>query len=829
MSDLWRLDLSTAQPAWTARPPSSRLPSEHLYDRPVLLVVASGPLGAPITNLGSTRAGKLVFDALARNYTEVLGSVIRPDRGPAEIQLPAGATPVDVLAVDVASSAVAGPGLARVRRLVIVGSKWPTTTAGWTSTFTVIADPAGRSTSGQRCIAVPRAASGPELLSMEPVARSLLRWLADPAPGRDSLLPPWRESQLVIIDDSTTVELTRTFADLDPPVWLIYRWPGSDSEQSRYTVLLPTELASLLPHGSGSETESLGDFLLPARHHQVVSLDEAPAMVADGGTERRQVVSNGNRVVAVVPHVDDVLAAANPPRRILATSQPVVASSEPPDQVRQFLHARGPESIRVGAWGEIEVQISGSDLGRQAGVLGTATGLATGVGPLSVRASGRRAVGVIEVDDRDVPVQAAGRSAELSIVVEGLRSGLGSVDISLLQGPDEIARVSLAIVVGSEVDAGRSLQVGTDSGNLWPQPRRRGLLCVDDDGNGRLQCWLSLPDGRRLRDETRQAPSAAVPVVKRILATVDRMWSLGPSMARTLDAELRGHGVNLFRAYLPPSIRSALWDVQEQLTDLEVASNLPMVPWELLHLAAPNGRLPPSVVDGRYFLGQRGLTRSLPNVSQPTLELHLGRNQAVVVEPSYLAMPDLDRLIRMSRPLLRRLGALVRDSTLNAVTTLLDDGGFDLFHFSGHGGASPDGIAQYLVLEDSRVEDGQWVSVLNSQTVSGIAGPPDRRPLVFLNGCQTGLIGSTVPGQGGFAEAFLQRGAGAFIGSQWRIEDTAAATYAEMFYDLLIDQGATLSEAAAGARQLSVDEWSATSLAYAVYGDPDARIVTDSR
>lgn len=54
--------------------------------------------------------------------------------------------------------------------------------------------------------------------------------------------------------------------------------------------------------------------------------------------------------------------------------------------------------------------------------------------------------------------------------------------------------------------------------------------------------------------------------------------------------------------------------------------------------------------------------------------------------------------------------------------------------------------------------------------------------LVVLNACQAGRAGIQLDSIGGFAEAFIHAGPGAFISSLWSVGDEPAATFPTEFY-----------------------------------------------
>ena len=372
-----------------------------------------------------------------------------------------------------------------------------------------------------------------------------------------------------------------------------------------------------------------------------------------------------------------------------------------------------------------------------------------------------------------------------------------------------------------------------------PTPRTLGHLVVNDlssgfgeGADGLFACSLYLPGRAQILDHVQSPTGPRRRLVADVLATVDSLTAARADGQLALDAELRGYGIELAEAHLPPSIRESLWEAWEagdEMPPLQIMSNSAFTPWELMYVEPPAGVHPGRSGPAGFHLGQLELTRSLPGTKPLPEVVRLGRNRAVVVDPRYRTVAEAVPLTSVSDGLLRLLGATSPDAVIDVVTKVLSEGRFDLFHFNGHGEASGDGSSQYLILDDSRLlptgsvsDRGRWSSVLRASAVRGLGPDHEARPLVFLNGCQTGVWGSALTGRGGFAEAFLRRGASVFVGAQWRITDHAAIAYAEAFYELLIRGGATLAAAASGARRATGGEWSATPLAYAVYGDPEA-------
>jgi len=176
-----------------------------------------------------------------------------------------------------------------------------------------------------------------------------------------------------------------------------------------------------------------------------------------------------------------------------------------------------------------------------------------------------------------------------------------------------------------------------------------------------------------------------------------------------------------------------------------------------------------------------------------------------------------------------RFGAKAVTATPAGVERLLRGGGFDLLHFSGHGAARSDDIAEAKVLlkgqrRGTTVREQFLTSTDVSQNLDW-TGPDSVGPIVVLNACQTGRSGELFTTVGGFAKAFLDAGASAFVSCLWSVQEEPARVFVETLYEELL-KGTQMSRASALAREAARDADDPTWLAYVVYARPDAVLET---
>jgi hypothetical protein len=272
-------------------------------------------------------------------------------------------------------------------------------------------------------------------------------------------------------------------------------------------------------------------------------------------------------------------------------------------------------------------------------------------------------------------------------------------------------------------------------------------------------------------------------------------------------------------------MQAYLWNNKSRIKDLLVYADEPFVPWELVHLKPPTG---PRQEKPR-FLAQAGMVR-WQSGSFPPREMRVRRGRARSLVPLYK-----DPVFALTEPvfeeqfLAEKFEASKVTATPNGVRTLLRSGDFDLFHFSGHGAADPSDILDAkLLLQGLKRAGTVEPQYLGATTVSenatwakkGTAGP-----VVVLNACQVGRAGELLTTVGGFAKAFLDAGASAFVSCLWSVQEQPSRIFVEKLYDELL-AGEQISVATTRAREAARQAGDATWLAFVVYARPDAVLVT---
>jgi hypothetical protein len=308
---------------------------------------------------------------------------------------------------------------------------------------------------------------------------------------------------------------------------------------------------------------------------------------------------------------------------------------------------------------------------------------------------------------------------------------------------------------------------------------------------------------------------------------IEDRWLSAKGDVEEFTQELREFGGELLDELMPEELQEILWVNRRRFTSIQVLATEPFIPWELVHLRQPGRPLPRET----RFLGQMGLVRWLYDSGWPPERLQVRPTRARYVIPDY---PDPRYTLPEAQAergfLEEAFGATAVEPQPTPVRKLISTkGAFDLLHFAGHGAAESDTISEARLLLQGRIEDGRYIeapfTTTTVNTRAHLAASDGSRPLVVLNACQAGRLGYGLTGIGGFAQAFLSGGAGAFIGTQWSVGDVPARAFTETFYRKLLD-GATVAEATVASRERARADGDATWLAYAVYAHPHARLST---
>ena len=311
--------------------------------------------------------------------------------------------------------------------------------------------------------------------------------------------------------------------------------------------------------------------------------------------------------------------------------------------------------------------------------------------------------------------------------------------------------------------------------------------------------------------------------VKRLYNRVTPKISTKKDLQR-LTQKLKEIGSEICGELFDPEVTKQLWPLRDQIKMIKITSWEPYIPWELICLQHPET----GEVDNR-FLCEYGLIRAEAGQSSPRT-LSLNNWAYLAADFPYKSMKSVGAEVSYFTNDLPEVGVhpvSIRpdhDSFFDALQTV----DFDVLHISCHGEASHENIeSSVLILGDKIGAGGSTVLIKVDPTdikseAKSTQNFSKRRPLVFLNGCETARIGSLLTTWGGWPSVFNQIGASVFIGTSWPVRDKPASLFAKTFYDSL-RANLTLAEAATAARTKTKELGDASWLAFKVYGNPQAR------
>ncbi|HSO08226.1 MAG TPA: CHAT domain-containing protein, partial [Pelomicrobium sp.] len=446
------------------------------------------------------------------------------------------------------------------------------------------------------------------------------------------------------------------------------------------------------------------------------------------------------------------------------------------------------------------------------------------------------AVAIVRAHEYSVEPPAPGQPRTGFFTVKGVRPGVARLAVAFRQGGSELGVIGLVLEV---------LQAGAGTAPARGQATAAPRDVADDDKLALLveqrveggQVFyeytlhseaLGLPY-RRVRskpllDRGGGAAATALAFVERIYERVTRELKSRDDLQQ-LQREARALGASLCQELFDPEVARLLWPLRERIRLVQIVSWEPYIPWELVRLRDPES----DEIDDR-FLCEYGLVRTLSD-DMPPKALPMGRWAYLGAAFPMGSFPpvgaELDYFTRTSPESLRARGitpeaiAATRDAFYDA----LAEGDFDVLHISCHAESPHQSIERASLIIGDETPPGDSKARLvevDTITVEAEARLRPRRPLVFLNACETGRVGAVLTAWGGWPNVFLRKGAGAFVGAAWAVRDKPAAVFSSAFYNALLD-GRNLAEAASAARAAAKQLGDASWLAFKVYGHPRAR------
>jgi hypothetical protein len=360
------------------------------------------------------------------------------------------------------------------------------------------------------------------------------------------------------------------------------------------------------------------------------------------------------------------------------------------------------------------------------------------------------------------------------------------------------------------------------------------ILYDDEAGLGRGRVTIATDYLGRLRHGEINTPPSIVGWLEGFYREFRSLSSRGAQSADAPDDDtkearigrLRAFGEELYRRAAPPVLKAALNELLDnplvELRTVQIYSNNPLIPWELMRAPKPGGG------STDFF----GITFALARWHEddgPRLILRPPQDQrideVVAIAPTYTGGQSLGAQSREIEEIQSVLATRRVSGKRSDFLTLVRDPPRGIIHFAGHGEiAGRSAVERRFAI---KLEDGAF-DVMDWRGVSG--GQSRERALFFFNACDIGQAESVAGAVEGWAPAVLARGAAGYIGGLWPLKDDPAARFAVAFYRAvakrLAENGqASVAGALSDARKLFYETADPTYLGYAFYGDAQLELV----
>jgi hypothetical protein len=430
-----------------------------------------------------------------------------------------------------------------------------------------------------------------------------------------------------------------------------------------------------------------------------------------------------------------------------------------------------------------------------------------------------------------IAVPKQGKPAALVFSLVGTHTGKAVFSVDVWQGYELSCTILFNVTVvakktGSETTSIRVLNNPT--GNIINAINQ---LRINQRQNGRKSGYdyeVTFGDINHWREyESPVVNAGTAKHIADLYKKIEQLYNEAAGDKEEFDNKLRLYGADLFQRLFPSELQKLLYDNRDRLNSIQIISNEPNIPWELLVIRNPDKAKPTQ--PGDPFFAELGIIRWIKRGEFPGAKLQCRAARSKFVIPAYhnerRMLPSAEKEIMLLEDAFK---AKQVAATTRAVQSLLKSGNFDLLHFCCHGeGENTSIIGARLVMEEIK-QKGNWKPTYLEQLFVEQCGSFIKKgspqPIVVLNGCRTGILGNKIVGYGGFAKAFIEAGAGVFVGGLWALEDTAAYNFISTFYKSL-KSGRNLTQATIDARNSSKADNNATWLSYVVYGNPFARLV----
>ena len=289
---------------------------------------------------------------------------------------------------------------------------------------------------------------------------------------------------------------------------------------------------------------------------------------------------------------------------------------------------------------------------------------------------------------------------------------------------------------------------------------------------------------------------------------------------------------SMFELMIPNRLKGSFRDLKNILFVLDPQAA--HYPWELLYDRRTGQDKPLAV--------QVGMIRQFTTASFQERVVDVKNKNVLVVgnptkmPPGFADLPGAQQEASLVADKFNTFGYEVTPeihSGSNAIMNSLFANDYRVLHLAGHG------VYRHPVKRAENEEPQYYTGMVLGEdiflTANEIESKMDIPELVFINCCHLGTIDNPAEATkyafnefaASLSQKLIEMGVKAVIAAGWAVDDFAALTFADEFYEHLL-KGSAFGEAVKAARQITYDlhkDRTNTWAAYQCYGDPDYRLV----
>lgn len=238
------------------------------------------------------------------------------------------------------------------------------------------------------------------------------------------------------------------------------------------------------------------------------------------------------------------------------------------------------------------------------------------------------------VDENSIEVEIpAERPETLRFTVQGAAEGAADILVEARQGPRILASFALAPVFVDPDNTKLTKTQAAVGGEPHGEPAVLRIYEIVEGGKVTLRFDLACIEPNISVSESRTLPSgfSRDVYVAEIFKDIETAWLSTNRMYDRFLSRLQASGITMANELLPDRIREALWRHRDAIRAIQVISEEPFIPWELLYI---NDRK--AGPDGKGFLSEWGLVRWLHSTPWPGPSLAMRNDRVRYVIPTYL-------------------------------------------------------------------------------------------------------------------------------------------------------------------------------------------------